>query len=77
MDTSPADAINVAIEQLAPLVGRSSASLGAAADAFEAYAAGKAPSAMHERIATVIAEECRNAAECREVRRAFLQGFRL
>ena len=70
-----ADLVDQAVEQLAPLVGSSPASLRAAADAFDAYA-GTAPSAMHERIATVIGEECRNAADCVQVRRAFLQGFR-
>lgn len=72
----PADLVDQAVEQLGSLVGRSTASFSAAADAFDAYAS-SAPSAMHERIATVIAGECRDAAECVQVRRAFLQGFSL
>lgn len=73
---TPSNLVDQAVELLAPIVGQSSASIGAAADAFDAYAAA-APSAMHERIATVIASECRSAAECHQVRRAFLEGFRL
>ena len=76
MTPSPADLVDQTVEQLAPIVGRGSVSLSAAAASFEAYAA-KAPSALHERIATVIADECRSAAESVQVRRAFLQGFRL
>lgn len=76
MNLSASDLVDQAVEQLAPVIGSSSASLRAAADAFDAYAS-KAPSAMHERIAAVISEECRNAADCVQVRRAFLQGFRL
>ena len=74
--TRPADFVDQAVELLAPIAGETSASFRAAADAFDAYA-GKAPSAMHERIAGVIADECRNAADSAPVRRAFLQGFRL
>ena len=72
----PADLVDQAVELLAPMVGETADSFGTAADAFDAYA-GNAPSAMHERIASVIASECRSAAECRQVRRAFLEGFRL
>lgn len=72
----PADLVDQTVEQLAPMVGETSASFGTAADAFDAYA-GSAPSAMHERIASVIASECRSASECVQVRRAFLEGFRL
>jgi hypothetical protein len=73
---TPSNLVDQAVELLAPIVGQSSSSIGAAADAFDAYAA-SAPSAMHERIATVIASECRSAAECHQVRRAFIEGFRL
>lgn len=76
MTFNASELVDQAVEQLAPMVGTSPASFRAAADAFDAYAA-KAPSAMHERIAAVVSEECRNAAECVQVRRAFLQGFRL
>ncbi|WP_267355669.1 MULTISPECIES: hypothetical protein [unclassified Methylobacterium] len=76
MTFSASELVDQAVEQLAPMVGTSPASFRAAADAFDAYAS-KAPSAMHERIAAVVSEECRNAAECVQVRRAFLQGFRL
>lgn len=76
MTFSASELVDQAVEQFAPMVGTSPASFRAAADAFDAYAA-KAPSAMHERIAAVVSEECRNAAECVQVRRAFLQGFRL
>ncbi|MCJ2054015.1 hypothetical protein [Methylobacterium sp. J-070] len=75
MTFSASELVDQAVEQLAPMVGTSATSLRAAADAFDAYAA-KAPSAMHERIAAVVSEECRNAADCVQVRRAFLQGFR-
>jgi hypothetical protein len=75
MTFSASELVDQAVEQLAPMVGTSATSLREAADAFDAYAS-KAPSAMHERIAAVVGEECRNAAECVQVRRAFLQGFR-
>jgi len=75
MSLSAADLVDQVVEQLSPALGTSAASFRAAADAFDAYAA-KAPSAMHERIAAVIGEECRNAADSVQVRRAFLQGFR-
>ncbi|MBY0397639.1 MAG: hypothetical protein K2X91_14390 [Thermoleophilia bacterium] len=73
---NPSDLVDQAVELLAPIVGQSSESFGTAADAFDAYA-GSAPSAMHERIASVIASECRSASESVQVRRAFLEGFRL
>ena len=75
MTFSASELVDQAVEQLAPMVGTSPSSFRAAADAFDAYAA-KAPSAMHERIAAVVSEECRSAADCVQVRRAFLQGFR-
>lgn len=74
MSPSASDVVDRAVEELAQLVG--GGSLAAAADAFDAYA-GTAPTALHERIAAAIGAECRDAAECVGVRRAFLQGFRL
>ena len=76
MTPNPAALVDQVVEQLGPMAGETSASFHAAADAFDAYS-GLAPSAMHERIAIVIASECRTAAESHQVRRAFLQGFRL
>ena len=75
MTFSASELVDQAVEQFAPAVSASPAALRSAAEAFEAYAV-KAPSAMHERIAAVLGEECRNAADCVQVRRAFLQGFR-
>ena len=63
-------------ELLAGMVGPTVATAERAAVDFEAFA-NVASNPLHERLATIIADEIRTRSDQREHRRAFMQRFRL